>query len=170
MKKYISAFVCGFGAGVLQIVPVAKSFSCCLIIPVAAYLALFLDQKSTGNYDPIPSGKAVIFGLLTGVYAALFGTALDTIVTLVTKQNDIVAMFPELQKMITEFPLSEQLREDVINLLSAIVDQITSTGFSFFYTVSILINNLIIDTIFGIIGGLIGMQILNNRNKRISEE
>jgi hypothetical protein len=77
LKKYLSAFVCGFGAGVLQIVPVAKSFSCCLIIPAAAFLALVLEQKSTNNFTRILPGKAILIGLVTGLYAAIFGSFFD---------------------------------------------------------------------------------------------
>jgi len=38
-------------------------------------------------------------------------------------------------------------------------------GFSWIYTFSILINGLIVNTVFGIVGGLIGAQVLNSKNK-----
>ena len=169
MKKYLSAFVCGFGAGVLQVVPVAKSFSCCLIIPAAAFLALVLEQKSTNNFTRILPAKAIMIGLATGLYAALFGSFFDILITFITKNNDVVATFPEFQKMVESFPiqLSQELKNDVINLMTTIRDQITETGFSPLYTLSVLFSNLFIDTIFGIIGGLVGAQIINNRNQKL---
>ena len=169
MKKYLSAFVCGFGAGVMQVVPVAKSFSCCLIIPAAAFLALTLEQKSTNNYERIMPGKAILVGLATGLYAAVFGSFFDLLITFITKNNDIVATFPEFQKMITDFPiaLSQEMVDEILNLMRTIRDEIVDTGFSLFYAVSVFFSNLFIDTIFGMIGGLVGAQIINNRNQKL---
>ncbi len=166
MKKYISAFVAGFGAGVLQVVPIAKSFACCLIIPAAAFIALSLDQKASKNYEPISFSKAATFGLLTGLWAALFGTVFDIFITLITKNNDIIAAFGQIQSMLGNFPVSEGLKQEVSTMLNLVVEQIKSTGFSFLYTFSVLINNLVVDVIFGFVGGVIGMQILNARNRR----
>jgi hypothetical protein len=165
LKKYLSAFVCGFGAGVLTIVPVAKSFSCCLLIPIAAYFALLLDRKANPIDGKILFKKAIVLGLLTGLYAALFGTVFDIIITFITKNNDLVAGFPELQKMIMDFPVSEEVRNQVMDLLSSVINQISETGFSFIYFITILLNNLIVYTIFGMIGGLVGAQIINSRIK-----
>lgn len=165
MKKYLSAFVCGFGAGVLQIVPVAKSFSCCLIIPVAAYLALVLERKSKKITGESSVKFGVIIGLLTGLYAAIFGSVFELLITFITKTNDLVAAYPELHKMIYDFPLSEDLKAHVTQLLSSVIDSITTTGFSWLYAFSLLFNNFLVNMIFGMIGGLIGVQIINSRIK-----
>jgi hypothetical protein len=50
--------------------------------------------------------------------------------------------------------------------MTTVRDQITETGFSLLYSISVIFSNLFIDTIFGIIGGLVGAQILNNRNQK----
>lgn len=169
LKKYLSPFVCGFGAGVLQIVPIAKTFSCCFIMPLAAFLSLILDQKANKNFKKITMRKALIFGLMTGLYAALFGSLLDIIITLITKHNDIVAMFPELQRMITAFPLDEEMKKQVLNWFQNMRNDILQFGFSPLYTLSVIVNNLIINSIFGIVGGLIGAQIINRRNQNTLE-
>ena len=166
MKKYLSAFVCGFGAGVLQVVPVAKSFSCCLIIPAAAGLALFLEQKSTNNFERILPGKSIIIGLLTGLYAALFGSFFDLLITFITKNNDLVAAFPEIQKMVTDFA-SQELADEILALFSQMRDEIIGNGFSLLYAISVVFSNLFMNIIFGIIGGLVGAQVINNRNQRL---
>ncbi len=169
MKKYLSALVVGFGAGVIQVVPVAKSFSCCLILPVAAFLALQLEQKSKGDYSQISFGKAATISLLTGFWAAIFGTFFDVFITFITHNNDIVAAYGELQNFLSTLPLTSDVKQEVAKLFSGIVTEITETGFSFLYTFSALINNLILDTIFAFIGGIIGMRILNSRNANRSE-
>jgi hypothetical protein len=169
LKKYLPALVCGFGAGVMQIVPFVKGFSCCLVMPIAAFVALLLDQKATNNHQKILSKKAVLFGLFTGLFAALFGTVFELFITLVTKQNDIIATFSELQKMIEGFPIGNDMKSEVLRLFQGVREDILKYGFSFLYTFSILVNNLIINPIFGIAGGLIGAQIINSKSNNSSD-
>lgn len=166
MKKYLSPLIVGFGAGVLSIVPVAKSFGCCLIIPVAAFISLLLDQKANNNYSKIEIKKGLIFGLVTGLCAAFFGSIFDFFITFVTKNNDLVATFSELQKIISEFPISEALKEEVMSLLGGVVDSIRTSGFSLLYTFSVLANNILLNSVFGMLGGIIGVQILNSRSHK----
>lgn len=166
MKKFLSPLIVGFGAGVLSIVPVAKSFGCCLIIPIAAFIALLLDQKANNDYSKIEIKKGLIFGLLTGLYAALFGSVFDFFITFITKNNDLVATYSELQKVLYDFPISEALKEEVLNILGGVVESIKSKGFSLIYTFSVLANNLILYSVFGILGGIIGAQILNSRSQK----
>ena len=163
MKKYLSSLVCGFGAGVLQIVPFLRSFSCCLILPFAAFLSLMLNQRATNSHEKITTKKAVLFGIVTGLYAALFGTFFEIFITLVTKNNDIISTFPELQRMVENFPVSPEMRNEVLNLFQNVRTEILTTGFSALYTFSVLVNNFVVNTIFGAVGGLIGAQIINNR-------
>jgi len=166
LKKYLSPLIVGFGAGVLSIVPVAKSFGCCLIIPVAAFIALLLEQKANNDYSKIEIKQGLLFGLLTGLYAALFGTILDFFITFITKNNDIVATYSELQKVINQFPISENLKDNVMNILGNVVESIRTSGISLIYTFSVLVNNLVLNSVFGMLGGIIGAQILNSRNQK----
>ncbi|MFA3781561.1 hypothetical protein ABRY23_00685 [Melioribacteraceae bacterium 4301-Me] len=163
MKKYISSFVCGFGAGVLQIVPIAKSFSCCLILPVASFIAIVLDRKANKLSDKVPLKKALIIGLLTGIYAAIFGSIFDLTITMITKNNDLIAAFPELQRLVNNFPIDNNLKEQVLNLFQKVREEILVYGFSWLYTLSVIVNNFIINTIFGAIGGMTSAQIINSR-------
>lgn len=163
MKKYLPSLVCGFSAGVLQIVPLVKSFSCCLVLPLAAFFALILEQKSTNNFDIISAKKAVMIGLFTGLFAALFGSFLEILITFITKQNDIIITFPELQKMVGNFPVTEDIKKEVLLLFQNVRNDILTTGFSWLYSFSLVVNDFFIDILFGITGGLIGSQIINNR-------
>jgi hypothetical protein len=165
MKKYLSPFICGFGAGVLQIVPVAKSFSCCFIIPLAAFISLVLEQRANNNFGKIEMRKALLFGALTGLYAAVFGSFLDVFITLITKNNDVIALFPELQKMVSSFPVNSDIQKEVLRLFEGVRNDILTNGFSPLYTLSVIINNFVVNTIFGLVGGLVGAQIINRRNQ-----
>jgi len=57
-------------------------------------------------------------------------------------------------------------KEEIIELLANVVENISTNGFSLVYSFSLLANNVIINSIFGILGGIIGIQILNSRNKK----
>ncbi len=167
MKKYLPAFVCGFGAGVLMVVPVAKSLSCCLIIPGAAFLALVLDQKANRLVGDIPINRAVILGTLTGLYAGVFGSFFDLFITFITHNNDLIIAFNDLQKLINEFPINTELKEEVFKILNNVISDIIEYGFSWTYAIIIILNNLIINTLFGLIGGVIGVKILNSRSASV---
>lgn len=164
MKKYFPALVAGFGAGVLHIVPLTKGLTCCLVVPIAAVIAIMLEQKANGNLKIIELKRGVILGLLTGVFAALFGSFFDIMITFITKNNDIILAFNEMNDILDTFPVPENVREEVINLMGSVVEAIKETGFSSIYAISIIFNNLIVDSIFGLIGGLAGTKILNSRN------
>lgn len=163
MKKYISAFVCGFSAGVLYVVPVVKSLSCCLVVPLASFFSLLLDHRANPTTEKITIKKGAMFGLITGLYAALFGTMFELLITLITKNNDVVMMFSELQKMISNFPFSDSLKNEVLNLLEVMRTEILQNGFSPLYTISLVLNNTLINSVVGLLGGIIGTQIINQR-------
>lgn len=162
-KKLISPFIVGFAAGVLQIVPLLKGFACCLVIPAAAYFSLLLDRKANKSNDYITFKKSAGFGILTGLFAAIFATTFEIIITLITKNNDIVYALPELNKMFSGMPIDPKIKQELVNIMSNIAKEIKTYGFSFFYTISIFFNNLFINIIFGFIGGAISMQILNKK-------
>ena len=105
MKKYFPTFITGFAASVLSIVPGIKSFSCCLIVPGAAILALILDQKVNKSSERIRINKAIMFGLMTGLFATFFITALDVLITFITKTNDFVEALPQSETLIFELKL-----------------------------------------------------------------
>lgn len=170
MKKYLSSLVCGFGAGVLQIVPLLRSFSCCFILPLAAFVSLLLNQRATNSKAKITTKNALLFGIVTGLYAALFGSFLEIFITFITKQNDIISTFPELQRMINNFPVSPEIKNEVLNLFQRVREDILANGFSVLYTFSVLVNNFIVNTIFGAVGGLIGAQIINSRMNNTKNE
>lgn len=167
MRKYLPALVAGFGAGVLHVVPLTKSLTCCLVMPIAAVIAIVLEQKAnklTGDFD---LKRGAMLGLFTGLFAALFGSFFDILVTLITKSNDIIAAFNQLSSMIDSFPVPDNVKTEVITLMKSVINSIKETGFSGLYSIAIIFNNLIVDSIFGLIGGLVGTKILNSRNSEV---
>lgn len=132
-------------------------------MPIAAFLALILDQKANHIVGKILTKKAVMIGIMTGLFAAIFGSTFEIFITFITKQNDIVNAFPDLQRMLDTFPITDDIKREVLHLFQNVRTDILATGFSWIYAFSILVNNFIINLIFGAIGGLVGAQIINSR-------
>jgi len=166
LKKYLPVLVTGFAAGVLSVVPFLKGLTCCLIVPIAAYFAVILEQKSkniTGEFD---LKKAAVLGLLTGIVAAVFGSFFEIFVTLITKNNTILNSFNEINQSVNSLPFSDAVKEEVLSIMNSVAASIRETGFSPLYSISIFVNNLIVNPVFGLIGALVGAKILNSKNQR----
>jgi mannose/fructose/N-acetylgalactosamine-specific phosphotransferase system component IIC len=166
-NKYLPSLVTGFVAAVLVSIPIVKHVGCCVIVPFAAVYALILDVKLNKAELPIKGKEALLFGILTGLWAAVFSALFETIITLFTHSNDFVAELPGIENVLrNQAPASfKQFMEQAILIYRHMATEIRITGFSALYTFAILATNIFVDIIFGIIGGFIGMNYLNKRNK-----
>lgn len=161
-NKYLPVLVCGFGAAVLTTVPFIKSFSCCLILPAASFGALYLDLRVNKTILPIETKYAIFYGLLTGIVVALFSSAFEILITFVTHSNDFISTLPQTESAMRSLNLGS-LIDQTMGLLNKMSTEIVANGFSLLYTIAITFSNIIIDSIFGIIGGVIGMIVINKR-------
>jgi hypothetical protein len=166
MKKYLPSLVAGFAAGVLSVVPLLKSFSCCLIVPAAAYFSIILYRKSNNLDEKLETGKAIFLGIFTGLFAALFATTFEIFITLFTKQSDIIEAFSSMQTMINNLPLDTATKQQVIDMMNNVVFDLKEKGFSLIYTITLLFNNLLVNTVFGLVGAVIGLQVINSKYRR----
>lgn len=164
MKKYLPMLICGFGAGVISIIPYVKSLSCCLVIPLAAVLALILDQKAKNDYSKIPAGKAITSGICTGIFAAIFNTIFTILMVFITRSSDLNEALGEFREYMSSLPDSG-IADEVVNVITRMANEISTQGFSALFTFSIFTTTLIVNIIFGMIGGIVGMQLLNNRKE-----
>jgi hypothetical protein len=166
-NKYLPSLVTGFVAAVLVSIPLLKHVGCCVIVPFAAVYALILDVKLNKAELPIKGMHAFLFGIFTGLWAAIFSALFETIITLFTHSNDFVQELPGIENILrNQAPATfKQFIDQAILIYRHMAVEIETTGFSALYTFAILSTNIIIDIIFGIIGGFIGMNYLNKRNK-----
>ena len=157
----------GFVAAVLVSIPLVKHVGCCVIVPFAAVYALILDVKLNKAELPIRGSEALLFGILTGLWAAFFSALFETIITLFAHTNEFVQELPGIENILrNQVPASfKQFSEQAILIYRSMSIEIKTNGFSPIYTFAILATNMFIDIIFGIIGGFIGMNYLNKRNK-----
>ena len=163
-NKYMPTLVCGFSAAVLTTIPGIKTFGCCVIVPVAVWFAFMLDHRINKSEPMISTNKAFIFGILTGLFAALFTTLFDIIITFITHSNDFVESLPQTESAMRSLNLGE-IWEQTFAILKSMSKEITTNGFSLFYTIGTLLSNIIIDIIFGILGGLLAMVLKNKKAK-----
>ncbi|MBN8544626.1 MAG: DUF4199 family protein [Ignavibacteria bacterium] len=167
-SKYFPTLVSGFAAGVLSTVPILKSTACCILVPAAVIFALYADRRINNDKFPLQMSYALVFGLLTGVFTAFFGTTFDVLISFITRHNEFVDSYPQILQMLNEMPFlqgSDPSVKEAMDILEATRDDLVNTGFSGFYAVMSFINNLIFYPLFGLLGGLLGKAILDRSNK-----
>lgn len=158
---YLSALISGFGAGVLSVVPVFKNFACCLIIPAASYIALRLYKNSSGvSVEKLNLSDGLKVGFFTGTFSAFFNVLFDSFITFLTRKNDIVEAYYQIQQSDFEGILDDETFNYLMSNIGAMVSDITEKGFSLEYVLSMMFALLLLNGVFGIIGGLIGIKIL----------
>lgn len=164
-KKYLSALVCGFGTACLTTVPGIQSIACCLLIPIASVISIFLYKKSQRDLLRITTGTGIMLGLLTAIFAAVFASSFEIIITYLTRSSDLVVSMPQAEQVVKDLNLGPAAEES-IEVLKQMVRDIQSKGFSVLYTFLITITNLITYSIFGMLGGVIGTAIINKRGNQ----
>ncbi len=163
-KNLFPTLVAGFGASVLTTVPGIKNFACCLIVPLAVIAALYLDLRVNKAILPVNIKKALIFGFFTALFTTLFSTFFDVLITFITHSNDFIEALPQTESMVRQYHL-DYLLNQTMALLKQMASQIKLYGFSLLYTFGILFSNFVIYTIFGLLGGLLGMTFINRRTQ-----
>lgn len=162
-KKYLPALVSGFGAAVLTTIPGVESFACCLLVPIAAGVSIALYKKSQPEILKIETGTGLMLGFLTALFAAIFASSFEILITYLTRTSDLSVSMPQAEQLIREMNLGTAAEES-IEILKQMITDIQTTGFSFLYSVLITLTNLISYTIFGLLGGLVATAIINKRN------
>ena len=165
LKKYLPTLVCGFGAAVLSTVPGIKNFSCCLLVPGAAVFSILLDKKINHTDEKVTLGKAFGFGFLTGLSATVFITFFEMLLTYFTKSNDFIQALPQTELLMKQWNLGTMVDES-LKLMKSMGKEVEKTGFSFIYLFLILSSNFITNTIFGMIGGALGMSLINRKKNQ----
>jgi len=163
MKNKLSpAIVCGFGAAVISTIPGAKSLGCCLLLPGAAILSLYFYVRLTSFAQALNVKTALLIGLLTGLSSAVISCMLDVLITYIFRSNDLVASLTQVEILINSFNLGA-IGNETMAIFKTMGKEITTYGFSLTYTSFLLFNNIVIDSLFGMLGGLAGMSFLNKK-------
>ncbi len=167
LKKYYAPLIVGLAAGVLGIVPLVKVLSCCLIVPLASFFSLLLDEKANGITGKTEISKGVIFGLLTGLTAAFFTYSLDLLITFIVKSNDLVAAMATLPEMLENYPVDQAQKQEIMRLFEGISTDISENGFSVFYAVVYFVYYFLLYPMLGMVGGIISTLVRNSGKKNM---
>jgi len=162
-KKYLPALVSGFGAAVLTTIPGVDSIACCLLVPVASGVSIALYKKSHPDVLKIETGTGLLLGFLTAIFAALFASSFEIIITYLTKSSDLAVSMPQIEQVVKDMNFGPEA-EKSLDVLKEMIADIKTNGFSFLYAALITLTNLITYSIFGLIGGLVATAIINKRN------
>ena len=163
-NKYLPTLVCGFAAAVLSTVPGIKNFSCCLLVPGAAAVSILLDKKINQSQEKVLLSKSIGFGFLTGLFATLFITTFDILLTYFIKTNEFIQSLPQIELTMRQWNLGPMVDES-LKLIKSVAKEIEKNGFSFIYLLMILSSNFIVNSIFGMIGGALGMSLANRKSR-----
>ncbi len=163
-KKYLPTLVCGFAAAVLSTVPGIKNFSCCLLVPGAAAFSILLDKKINQSNEKVLLSKAIGFGFLTGLFATLFITTFEMLITYFTKTNELIQNLPQIEITMHQWNLGPMVDES-LKLIKSTAKEIEKHGFSLIYLLMVLVNGFISNSIFGMIGGALGMSLANRKSR-----
>lgn len=161
-KKYFPTVISGFGVAAVVTAPVFGGIFCLFVLPVGAIASLYVYQRLNNFPAPVNGKNAFMFGMLTGVFAAVFRTLFDVLLTFIFKTNNFVELLPELEDFYSQYYFKEAA-EQTLSIINSMAVTIQDTGFSLLYTIVMLFGNLIMMTIIGIAAGFLGMVIINKK-------
>ena len=150
--KTIPAIYGGLVMGLISAIPFLSILNCfcCAGVMLGGFLAVyFYKNEFTPDTPPFTSGDCVAVGALAGVMGAVIGTALSLFILMV---------FGNVTRQI----LLGILHNLNLNLPQELWDKIEESlneGLTFFKIIADLFGSLVIDTIFGLLGGLIAYSI-----------
>ena len=171
--KIKPAVIGGSIMAIISTVPYLNMLNClcCAGIMLGGIAAVYFYQKSLPVNAPPLKTK---YGVILGAFAGVFGAILETLITVFTikyfAQNYFDSAYIEIERSIdqlhengSEIPL---ILIQVQDTIASFAQEIAEHGFSFILTIIILVFNTFKDVLFGLLGGLLGVAILQKKNKQ----
>jgi hypothetical protein len=146
--------------------------ACCAGIMLGGLASVYFYLRSLPPDEPPLQTK---HGLILGAFAGIFGALIETFITVliikVLSKSYFDQIYFEIEKNITDMESKGQeipnLLNQIQNALKMLTQEIAETGFSFLLTVLMLVFNTMKDVLFGLLGGLIGIAVLQKKMKAI---
>lgn len=157
-KSYLKpALLGGVVAGVLSWIPGVNLLNClcCMWIIVGGVLAAyFLGEQTQRQFT---TGDGAIVGLLSGVFAGLVGGLINMVTFPFLGMKGMAEAFERLRQ-VGQMPPEAQ----------AIIEKLLAGGGAIFVTLLVfMLLGIIIDALFGTIGGLIGSMMFAQKQERL---
>jgi len=159
--KLLPALYGGIIMAILSTVPGLNLLNClcCAGIMLGGFFGVFFyRQEILGTSYLLTPGDAAVIGLLSGVFGALVGMLLSIAINLLFGNVGAKLVFSIIEQWNLTLPpeAEESIRESLERSLT-----VSALIFSFFAS-------LILDSIFGVFGGLIGYALLKPQTKQVS--
>jgi hypothetical protein len=145
--------------------------ACCAGIMLGGLSAVYfyLKQRPKGE-PPLETKYGIILGAFAGIFGAIFETFATVIMIKFLSSEYFQGIYAELQRSIDELESSGQTVPSFLYQLEksfeSFIEEIKTSGFSFILTVFMLLFNTFKDVLFGLLGGLIGVSVLQRKSKR----
>jgi len=155
-SKLMPALIGGGVMAVLSSVPIINMGNClcCMWVLLGGALAVWFYQKDLPTGTPMTSGDGAIIGLLAGVFGALFGTLLNTFFMAVGNGMPMQEALENIRQY------NSEIGPEVEDFLEGLAE---GGAFSPVFILFGLMMSLIVDSIFGLLGGIIGVSIFKKK-------
>lgn len=157
-SKVKPALIAGVACGVASSIPIVNCINvcCCALIIGGGFLAAFLYLKEAPPTAAAPYGDGAVLGLLAGVFGALTATVIGIPLRLLMMRIGFQPDMAQLEEALQNADLPPQALEFIQQFLSG-------GGLGLFAILISLITSLIIYSIFGLVGGIIGVAVLHKK-------
>lgn len=127
---------------------------CCAGVLFGGFLSVFFyTQQLEPEKNLLTKNDCTEIGVWTGIYSAIFGTVMNLFVRLFFGNIAIETMLTIINRADIEIPYE----------INNMIDEALTTGLTFFDIVISFISNLFINTIFSILGSLIGWSVFKDK-------
>jgi hypothetical protein len=131
----------------------------CSGIMLGGLVGVFVyNRQLTGTELKLTSKDGVMIGILCGILSGILVATFNFIFMLMAKHNPI----DETMTLMDKFSLPPE----VVEQMNKFSNEFNNYGFSPTISIVSLISNLIIYPLFGMIGAVIGVTIINRKNKK----
>lgn len=133
---------------------------CCAGIVIGGFAGVYAYWKQLQNTGVMLTSKdGGMIGILCGILSAIFVTGFGVLISLFSDINPMLDVLKAFDEMGVQMP------PEVLQYLEKFSDEFSKYGFSPTITIFSFIFNLILYPLFGSIGALFGVSLLNKKNR-----
>ncbi len=147
--KLIPALIGGTIIAGLSSVPIINFINCfcCAGVIIGGYFSVYFYHRNLRQFDlPLTYGDGALVGIMAGIFGVLFSYALNLLFG-----TNVDQVMDQMMSMMDTVPPEV---EDMVELLKANQGKLMLASMAM---------GLVIDIIFGMLGGILGVSMLNKK-------
>jgi hypothetical protein len=146
---------------VLPLINFINLFFCAGIVIGGYFGAIAYYRQTMGTDHVMTYRDGVLTGILSGILSAVIVSGINIIVLMYSKSNPV----SESLSMLGEF--GKNLPPEVNTQMNKLAEEFNKYGYSPTLAIFTFLSNIVIYPLFGTIGALIGMAVIEKRKKKI---